>query len=391
MTDHEDSDGNSSDSSYSKVDFYEVMNEVPENYKGKVDELNKILQDKNQDINRLKELAISDGGLVISLVRREAWKLILNLPSTDEQLYPLEIIKDHPEYHQVDMDVRRCLKRFPPGISYEKIGVLQKELIAIILSVIKENPDLKYYQGYHDVAVTFLIEVGQNEAYSIMKHLSSNHLKEFLKPTMEETSYLLLHVFPLIKKLNPELEKFIEKSGIGTIFALPWLISWFSHSLDQHSKVVRLFDYFLASPKEIILYVIAQLIYSRRHEVLNTECDMAGVHTVLSKIPESLNFEIILDEATKMHKEYDLSNVKDEVDKRVKQEAKLLKDQRDENAKRKKDRKFARDQEHQEQPAFNRAFRYVPIWIRPRMRFGLLFFGFSLAAGLWAVFKSNNN
>jgi len=42
------------------------MNEVPENYKGKVDELNKILQDKNQDINRLKELAISEGGLVIS-------------------------------------------------------------------------------------------------------------------------------------------------------------------------------------------------------------------------------------------------------------------------------------------------------------------------------------
>jgi len=69
---------------------------------------------------------------------------------------------------------------------------------------------------------------------------------------------------------------------------------------------------------------------------------MAGVYTVLSKvlnkwyfsytciiyntsncvqqIPENLNFEIILEEATKMHKEYDLSNVKDEVDKRVKQE-----------------------------------------------------------------------
>ena len=61
------------------------------------------------------------------------------------------------------------------------------------------------------MAVTFLIEVGQKEAYSIMKHLSLHHLKEFLKPTMEETSYLLLHVFPLIKKLDPKLEKFIEK------------------------------------------------------------------------------------------------------------------------------------------------------------------------------------
>jgi hypothetical protein len=42
------------------------MNEVPEIYKSKVDELNKILQSKNQNINRLRDLAISDGGLVIS-------------------------------------------------------------------------------------------------------------------------------------------------------------------------------------------------------------------------------------------------------------------------------------------------------------------------------------
>jgi hypothetical protein len=86
----------------------------------------------------------------------------LNIPSNDEQLYPLEIIKDHPEYHQVDMDVRRCLKRFPPGISYEKIGILQKELIAIILSVIKEYPDLKYYQV---INVTYSINVIRSQNF----------------------------------------------------------------------------------------------------------------------------------------------------------------------------------------------------------------------------------
>lgn len=58
----------------------------------------------------------------------------------------METIEAHPEYHQVDMDVRRCLKRFPPGISYEQIGILQKQLIAVILSVIAEHPELKYYQ-----------------------------------------------------------------------------------------------------------------------------------------------------------------------------------------------------------------------------------------------------
>jgi len=77
-------------------------------------------------------------------------------------------------------------------------------------------------------------------------------------------------------------------SGIGTIFALPWLLSWFSHSLNQHIKVVRLFDYFLASPKDIILYVIAQLIHSRSEEILKADCDMASVHLVLSKVPDDI-------------------------------------------------------------------------------------------------------
>lgn len=42
-------------------------------------------------------------------------------------------------------------------------------------------------------------------------------------------------------------------------------------------------------------------------------------------------------------------------------------------------------------PPFTNAFHYVPIWRVPRMRFGLLFFGFSVAAGLWAVIRSSNN
>ncbi|VVC25829.1 Hypothetical protein CINCED_3A025621 [Cinara cedri] len=378
MSDY-DSDTNSSDSSFLKVDFYEVQNIVPDQYKDKVDKLNKILQKEEKDIDQLKNLACSEGGLVISLVRAEAWQLFLGLSiNNDKPLLNLETIQNHPEYHQVDMDVRRCLKRFPPGISYEQIGKLQKQLIAVILSVIAEHKELKYYQGYHDVAVTFLIEVGQEKAFSIMEYLSLNHLREFLKPTMEETSYMLWHVFPLVSKLNPDLEEFITKSGIGTIFALPWLLSWFSHSLNQHIKVVRLFDYFLASPKDIILYVIAQLINARSDEVLKAECDM---------IPEDLDFELILTQATEMSKEYPLLTIKDEVDLRIEYESNFLKSMHEEFAMRKRVKKM-KPAGHG--PPFANAYNFVPLWRAPRMRFGLLFFGFSVAAGLWAIVRSNN-
>lgn len=80
-------------------------------------------------------------------MRAEAWQLFLGLSVNDNKPpLNLEMIESHPEYHQVNMDVRRCLKRFPPGISYEQIGKLQKQLIAVILSVIAKHNDLKYYQ-----------------------------------------------------------------------------------------------------------------------------------------------------------------------------------------------------------------------------------------------------
>eukprot|EP00061_Rhincodon_typus_P011726 g36961.t1 len=36
---------------------------------------------------------------------------------------------------------------------------LQEELIDSILEVLKKNPQLHYYQGYHDIVVTFLLVV----------------------------------------------------------------------------------------------------------------------------------------------------------------------------------------------------------------------------------------
>lgn len=80
------------------------------------------------------------------LIRSEAWPLLLNLSNENKPLLDLETVKDHPEYNQVVMDVRRCLKRFPPGISYERIGILQEQLIQIILSIITKHKELKYYQ-----------------------------------------------------------------------------------------------------------------------------------------------------------------------------------------------------------------------------------------------------
>ena len=64
------------------------------------------------------------------------------------------------------MDVNRSLKRFPPGIGEEERPLLQDQLTRLIIRVIIKHPELHYYQGYHDVAITFLLVVGGNKTSS---------------------------------------------------------------------------------------------------------------------------------------------------------------------------------------------------------------------------------
>lgn len=56
-------------------------------------------------------------------------------------------------------------------------AILQEQLIDIILVVLKCNPQLHYYQGYHDVAVTLLLVVGERMAIAMLHTLSKYHLR----------------------------------------------------------------------------------------------------------------------------------------------------------------------------------------------------------------------
>lgn len=196
----------------------------------------------------------------------------------------LSDLQTHPEYHQVVLDVNRSLKRFPPGIPYEQRIALQDQLTVLILRVIHKYPNLRYYQGYHDVAVTFLLVVGEEVAFAVMEQLSTNHFSECMQETMDATQKRLMFMWPIVNFENPALFQFLQRSCVGTLFALPWYLTWFGHSLNSYSAVVRLYDYFLASPIYSPIFVTAAIILYRAEKILLEDCDMASIHCVLSKV-----------------------------------------------------------------------------------------------------------
>ncbi len=63
------------------------------------------------------------------------------------------------------------------GMPDEQREGLQEELTDIILRVLVKNPQLHYYQGYHDIVVTFLLVLGERLATALVEKLSTHHLR----------------------------------------------------------------------------------------------------------------------------------------------------------------------------------------------------------------------
>lgn len=82
------------------------------------------------------------------------------------------------------------------GMPDEQREGLQEELTDIILRVLVKNPQLHYYQGYHDIVVTFLLVLGERLATALVEKLSTHHLRwaRNRKETVPEPYILYMYI-----------------------------------------------------------------------------------------------------------------------------------------------------------------------------------------------------
>nr|XP_017031019.1 TBC1 domain family member 20 isoform X3 [Drosophila kikkawai] len=170
------------------------------------------------------------------------------------------------------------------------------------------------------LAIETIITQREEVAYAIMEQLSTTHFSECMQETMEATQRRLMFIWPVVKFENPELYTFLQKSTVGTLFALPWYLTWFGHSLNSYKSVVRLYDYFLASPIYTPIFVTAAILLYRSNEILKEDCDMASVHCLLSRLPEDLPFEELLKTSSTLFNKYSLTVIEKDVDEMIRNE-----------------------------------------------------------------------
>lgn len=282
-----------------------VTREPDSGKKQKLAEIHQALNSDPVDIETLRRAASSKGGLLTDEVRRKVWPKLLSINVYELPHKPGRGVRqNHKDFNQVLLDVRRSMKRFPKGMPAAERATLQEQLIDIILEVLKHNPQLHYYQGYHDVAVSLLLVVGERMAIALLDKLSNYHLRDFMDPTMDSTKHILNYLMPILEQVDTELHDFMIRAEVGTIFALSWLITWFGHVLTEFKHTLRLYDFFLASHPLMPIYLAATIVLHREKEVKQTECDMAMVHHLLSRIPQDLPYELLIGQAQDLFEQY---------------------------------------------------------------------------------------
>lgn len=262
----------------------------------------------NSDIDGLKKLARQKFGLLNDSLRLLVWPklvkadMIETIPRPDNRE-----METHPFYTQVVMDVNRSLKRFPPSIEETQRLSMQQQLIQLIMRVLIKNPSLYYYQGYHDICVTFLLILGEEMAFHVVDSISRTHLKQHMEKTMETTADLMEFILIMVDEEDGQLGDFMYKSGVGTIFALSWVITWFSHIFRDYKTVGRLFDLFLADDPMLPIYLSTTIVLYKKDDILKLDCDMAVVHQYLCSIlerEEDLPIEELIIQAKELFAKY---------------------------------------------------------------------------------------
>ncbi|CAD6195567.1 unnamed protein product [Caenorhabditis auriculariae] len=292
---------------------------------------------KNEDlslyIDELRDLAVSNGGLVDDEFRAIIWPILAdNLLQAeekgddagssndsdfesafseledssleDEQEADEDVLRQHKEWHQVELDVNRTLARFPPNITDVHRTTLQKELIPLIVRVLRLNPRFNYYQGFHDICLTVLLVCGVKDSFRICSNLARNGaFNNYLLKSLEGSVVKELDLmYVILSRVEPQLEKMMRSVELGSIFALSWPLTWFSHSLQHYQQIVRFFDCFLAAPRLLPVYVASTIVVFRKSSIFSCEREMPFIHRLLSEMPHELPVDAILKDAVYLAK-----------------------------------------------------------------------------------------
>ncbi|KAK8803800.1 hypothetical protein WA158_001494 [Blastocystis sp. Blastoise] len=218
-------------------------------------------------------------GLVDKHIRKVAWTQLLGIDMKYER--PVPIYKEEYELeHQIQVDVDRGVNHmdYTKKLSSKHVEIYRNDIKDIIRALMMEDKNLQYYQGFHDIVEFTYWIGGKSWSYIFMKQFIYTYLYDILTVPVTDTLNIMIYIYDIIAIKDKQLAEFFKSQYNGPpLFAFPWFITFFTHSLDSTTYLMRLFDIFIASNPLLPLYFCAALLLHIKQDIIN--CDEIHIFT----------------------------------------------------------------------------------------------------------------
>ncbi|ODQ68371.1 hypothetical protein NADFUDRAFT_49016 [Nadsonia fulvescens var. elongata DSM 6958] len=269
---------------------------------------------KSQDVKALCVLAKSIGGLLSMEWRRKIWPILLgvndfeaglsentdNSNSVDSIPLDISLLDEHVDENQVKLDVNRAFVFYPPVKKEDQdiVKLRKTELELLIVTVLRRNPQLRYYQGYHDIAQVIYLIYGVQDAIKILEFISLFYLRDFMMPTLTPSVDQLELIPALLELADHSLAQLLRETK--PFFALSSILTIFSHDISSFDGICFIFDYVFACKNMLSpLFIYVSLIIYRRDDLLPLDASESDIiHSKLSHIPSPLSLSSLFEVTT---------------------------------------------------------------------------------------------
>ncbi len=350
--------------------FCEKLREVKEYAQG----IRYIKKIKISDFKKIREMAISKGGFLTYDVRKILYKKIylLNNHNVFNMLYIDydSIINTLWDFDKTDIfsekriyeDIREGCDGRTIDADYRRSRILQlaqneedKKMAKLITLDLKKflnlmcclnNNIYNYYQGYHDLALFFILLYHKTPHYavSVFQRFSEFNLKELLTckynkrklingvydmiemdDTLRILKFILDYIDPKVKiffeekELNEDINYYKklkinitkgetqEENSIICHFALEWIITLFTRYFEDYNNIYRIFDYLMVSHSLAIYFLSAEIIIDYYYKLKNKNClnDRAGQQEYYKNLKfDEINFDYYIKRCEKNLSKY---------------------------------------------------------------------------------------
>nr|CCC89388.1 putative GTPase activating protein of Rab-like GTPase [Trypanosoma congolense IL3000] len=146
----------------------------------------------------------------------------------------------------------------------------RKLLCDILVQMLSKNVERYYYQGLHEMVgfIMYVMEEWDMETIAaVCARLLVQQWHSFSCKELSRSQSMMYAVHAVVAAEDSALATALESCSVGpeTHYAMPWLITWYTHVCDDFTALGRLFDFLIANDDEntVIFFTVALMLKKR--------------------------------------------------------------------------------------------------------------------------------